>query len=472
MGSWNRFWISAPLKDNGSMAISKRAALLTGFGVIITLLVLSTVMAYRIQAIFSQRSAEIHHRYVEQQELLTKLRRVIYMTGATVRDYLINPSPDHKDVFSAQIAALQQDGNKYLGDLRARADRAHTVAALDVIFDDVWRKLASTVVEEWPAQQKYTFVQEELITRLDTAARVLRELERANRGSLNESEEDFQETRTAATQRLLLILGAGLVLGCLVAYFSLRYADLLERQAADRFQEVSEAKLELERLSARLMDIQEEERRRLSRELHDEIVQNLAVLKMDITQTQALTSARVPEARETLSRARALAERTVRAVRDISLLLRPSLLDDLGLGPALQWQTEDFTRRTSVSCEFIEGEVNIALSDAVKTCVYRVTQEALRNCEKHSKATHVRVRLAQSDTEVLVEIEDNGKGFAGGTSVRQPPGHLGLLGMRERAVSAGGHLEAVSAPGRGTKIVLTVPVASAITQQMEVETYA
>ena len=134
------------------------------------------------------------------------------------------------------------------------------------------------------------------------------------------------------------------------------------------------AKLELERLSNRLMEIQEEERTRLSRELHDEIVQNLAVLKIDITEALARVQAlrpRIPGS-QALVRAKELADRTVATVRDISLLLRPSLLDDLGLGPALQWHTDDFTRRTGVPCQYVEEGLQETLPDAVNTCVYRV----------------------------------------------------------------------------------------------------
>ena len=454
------------------MAISKRAALLSGFAIIVGLLVLSTALAHQIQSTFSEKSAEIHRRYVHQQELLTNLRRILYLAGATVRDFLINPAPDRRELYASQVGSLQQDGNKLLTDLRKTGDRAHTVSALEVLFDDLWRTLSSSTVDGWDDQRKYQFIQQEIIPRRETANQLLRELERANHGSLAESEEEFRDSRTAATTRLLVLLAFCLVTGCLIAYFSLRYFDLLERQAVTRFGEVSDAKLELERLSARLMEIQEEERRRLSRELHDEIVQNLAVLKMDIIHTQRLTQERAPEARETLNRARALAERTVKAVRDISLLLRPSLLDDLGLSPALQWLTEDFKQRTGVPCDFNESSVTDKLPDPINTCVYRVTQEALRNCEKHSKATHVQVRLQQTDREITVEICDDGVGFEGGTSIRRAPKHLGVLGMRERAAAAGGQLVATSSPGAGTTIRLSIPLTANPNKSVEpVETY-
>jgi signal transduction histidine kinase len=160
-----------------------------------------------------------------------------------------------------------------------------------------------------------------------------------------------------------------------------------------------------------------------------------------------------------LARARDLAERTVQNVRDISLLLRPALLDDLGLTPALQFQLEHFLRRSGIACEFTEDAVAEDLPDHVKTCVYRVMQEALHNCEKHSGASRVNVAVRQRDGSLLLEVEDNGRGFA--YSAEEPLASgagLGLLGMRERASLAGGSLIVESRPGHGTRIVLTVPL--------------
>jgi signal transduction histidine kinase len=154
-----------------------------------------------------------------------------------------------------------------------------------------------------------------------------------------------------------------------------------------------------------------------------------------------------------------MAEQTVRTVRDISLLLRPSLLDDLGLGPALQWQAEDFRRRTKVPCVVEEEGLRDDLPEAVKTCVYRVTQEALHNCEKHAAATHVFVRVLQTAEFLSVEVRDDGIGF----EIPQREAsiatqHFGILGMRERAAGLNGTLIMETQPGEGTTINLWLPL--------------
>jgi signal transduction histidine kinase len=144
------------------------------------------------------------------------------------------------------------------------------------------------------------------------------------------------------------------------------------------------------------------------------------------------------------------------------VLLRPAILDDLGVGPALQWLVEDFTRRTGILCELEEQWSNgDALPQAVRTCVYRVLQEALHNCEKHAQATRVRVQGKETRGSLEVIVEDNGRGFdIGAIANDQPHTRFGLLGMRERAAALGGEVRFESAPGRGTRLTLTVPVPS------------
>ena len=222
---------------------------------------------------------------------------------------------------------------------------------------------------------------------------------------------------------------------------------------------MEQARGDLQQLSARLLDVEEEGRRRLARELHDEIGQSLALLQIEVSHAQAAAQGQPALLGERLRRARALAEKTVQTVRNISVLLRPALLDDLGLVPALQFQIEDFLRRSGISGEFTEENVSDHLPDAVKTCVYRVVQEALHNSEKHSGATKVQVGVRQFPDSLVVEVEDNGRGFS--VDEKDRPSRttgLGLLGMRERAVNAGGSMAIDAAPGRGTRITLRIPL--------------
>jgi signal transduction histidine kinase len=138
------------------------------------------------------------------------------------------------------------------------------------------------------------------------------------------------------------------------------------------------------------------------------------------------------------------------------------MLDDLGLGPALQWQAEDFTRRTGVPCTVSEAGLRDDLPDAAKTCVYRVAQEALHNCETHASAARVSLEARQFEDHLEIIILDDGRGFELDAEGK-PRGSsgLGILGMHERAVQLGGTLDIESASGRGARVRLTLPVAAA-----------
>lgn len=421
---------------------------------IIALLLVSTLLAYRVQLRFSEQSMGIHRRFVQQQELLTNMRAILWQTGTVLRDHFLSPSHDPV-ALSLQLQTLSNHTDHFITDLRRISDRKEAVAALEFHMTEFWGTVGNVAGQEWTSDQAHRFLQDEIVTRREEAEKLLRRIDQANQSSLADSEAQFLATRTAATKRLVIVLGVCLFLGVAVVHFSVKYSENLERESADRFTELVEANRQLEGLSARLMEVQEEERTRLSRELHDEIVQNLAVLKMEIIQAQRLT-AMSGIAREPLLRARELAERTVKTVRDISVLLRPSLLDDLGLCPALQWQAEEFSRRTGVHCDFSGDEIEETLPDAIKTCVYRVTQEALRNCEKHSRASRVQVAIRRHSGKLVVQVEDNGVGFP--SSGAKSPRSLGLVGMRERAAIVGGALTVENKSTGGAIVRLSVPL--------------
>jgi signal transduction histidine kinase len=452
-------------RDNKQMRLRKRAVLRNGFAVIIALLALSMVLAYSILEGFWRRSVGIHREFAHSQEVLTNLRRVLWLTGIEARDYFLNESPDRAALYDQQLEKLRSETLTLLPELKRTGAHEQTVQELESLFHDLLTTLGATGAARLDAKNPYEFIQREVVPRRDAAGQLLRELERTNRDSAAESEKRFISTRTAATGSLLFLLGACLVAGIMVAVASLRYSNHLERQATERFIEVSEAKQQLEQLSARLMEIQEEERTRLSRELHDEVVQNLAVLKMEINRAATTVPQDMTDVKRNLAQAKVLADSTMRCVRDISMLLRPSLLDDLGLAPALQALAEDFTRRTGTRCDLDDRGLTNAVASSVGTCAYRVVQEALRNCEKHSGASLVNIYVIQSDRQLSVEISDNGVGYLP-SDLRSSPFHLGVVGMRERAAALGGTLITESAPGKGTVVRLEVPLDGGISESI------
>jgi signal transduction histidine kinase len=435
-----------------------------GYGAVIAVLVLSAVEAYHIQTSVSVQHLEIYRRYVDQETSIATLRRNLWLAGNYVRDFFIRTTPDQAAALRANIEDLKREDGEALDHLTRVSSHGEMVNKLRKSLGEFW-----VVVDALPEtmlhrsdEDHWQFLQAEIVPRRGELYNAMLDLTSADQQHLQESEREFATARRHAAERLLAMLALSLLLSLLVARQSLRHADHLEARAERHFAEVEQARRELQQLSARLLEIEEEGKRRLSRELHDEIGQALALLQIEISQLQSMLASQPEVIHERLNRARELAGRTVQTIRNISGILRPALLDDLGLVPALQFQLEDFLRRSGIACEFAEDDVAEQLPDAVKTCVYRVVQEALHNCEKHSGATEVRVAVRQRAGSLTAKVEDNGRGFQlnqQGMPARSAG--LGLLGMRERASIAGGALLIDSAPGKGTRVAIEIPVSAA-----------
>jgi len=207
----------------------------------------------------------------------------------------------------------------------------------------------------------------------------------------------------------------------------------------------------------------EEERRRLARELHDELGQALFALKMNLVWLQHRVSGEpgqveIAEVREKLPTFLDLVERAVHTVTAIVTDLRPPALDQLGLIAALEWQTESFARRTGLRCRFVGAADVDELDMGRATAVFRMFQEMLTNVERHAQANHVTVTVKRTGNRLKLSVRDNGKGVP--ASKASEPSSFGLLGMRERAMLLGGSLTIAGAPQRGTNVVASIPLAN------------
>ena len=219
--------------------------------------------------------------------------------------------------------------------------------------------------------------------------------------------------------------------------------------------ELKKAQNQLRRLSGSIMAGQEKERAAIARELHDELGQVLTALRMDtVWMLNHLKDTDLKSANRALTM-RELIDKTIDEVRGIALRLRPSVLDDLGLIPALEWYTAEMEKRSGIA--FVLNHQDIPkVNEIVATAAYRIAQEALTNVVRHSSATHVEVNLqVQADTLTLTVV-DNGMGF--NTVELSESESLGVAGMRERANLAGGTLEIESQPGKGSQVYCRLPI--------------
>jgi len=235
--------------------------------------------------------------------------------------------------------------------------------------------------------------------------------------------------------------------------------DITEHKRNER--ELVRRASELQQLSKRLTQAREQERAKIARELHDELGQALTAIKINVSQLER--ELQHSESLKVLKRAQEtgeLAEQLLRQVRDLALSLRPSMLDDLGLEPALRWYAGRFAERAGIEIDLqVEGREE-RVPEEMRTVFYRTVQEALTNVVRHAQASKVRIALKFGAADLLAQVEDDGKGFEvdeiSSTNSGRP--HLGLLGIRENVEELGGRLFIHSSPNQGTRITVKMPI--------------
>jgi signal transduction histidine kinase len=205
-----------------------------------------------------------------------------------------------------------------------------------------------------------------------------------------------------------------------------------------------------------LQDIREQERTNIAREIHDELGQQLTGMKMYISWLNKKIPHQEKEIQNKFTATLELIEDTIKSVRKISTDLRPSMLDDLGLLAALEWQSNEFEKRSGISTEFINLTGNKEIPARLKTGLFRIFQESLTNVARHADAKKIVSSLQFDDDKITLTITDDGKGFT--VKNIESKKTLGLFGMKERTMEMGGNYEIKSEPGKGTTVSITVPL--------------
>ncbi len=230
--------------------------------------------------------------------------------------------------------------------------------------------------------------------------------------------------------------------------------DITERKKAEKT--LSESREQLRNLAAHLQSIREEERALVAREIHDELGQALTALKMDLSWLdKKLPEEQSPLLKKTKSMSQ-LIDSTIQTVQRLSAELRPGLLDDLGLLAAMEWQAEEFQKRTGVACELSLGSQEIDLDQESSTAIFRIFQETLTNISRHASATKATVNLAEKGAQLELTIKDNGKGIT--EEKISDPKSLGLIGIQERVHFLGGNIDIKGIRNKGTTVTVSVPL--------------
>lgn len=423
-----------------------------GFGGLLSLLAFAG--AYGISTIrtIGNRNEQIRRDYLRRDRILQQLRSDLYLSGTHVRDLLLEPNPTQAELHRQEFERTKRQIDINMSDYgrTLRAEERSSFDKFSVELGRYFRSLQPALT--WNADERrargLAFMKGTLLPLRTLVVQLADQLSAINGRQLEAGNRQVAQLFTTFQRSLIAFTLFSLIAGTLLAGFSIRRLLRLERISHQQLQELSD-------LSGRLVEAQESERRAISRELHDEVGQAVSGLSLGIGNVAAMLS---PEQNAhlvgQLQDLRRLAERTVAVVRNLSLLLRPSMLDDLGLVPALQWQARETSRRANISVD-VSADLpsDHQLSEESKTCVYRIVQETLTNITRHSRATRASIKLsAQPEGTLQLSIEDNGRGFVPGRDKG-----LGILGMEERIRHLNGTLTIRSDVGEGTTVQVQLP---------------
>jgi signal transduction histidine kinase len=415
-----------------------------------------------------QDEAATRRAFLGRMGALDQIRSQIYLSGTYVRDFLLSPDPSGAAAQTSRMDVLEKQTYAALDTYFAQVEphEREPFAELRSEIDAYWRVLDGMLnwTPEERNRRREAFFYDELIPRRNAMLQIADRIAIANNRALDRAERQItassENLRNSLVATFAITLGGGVLLALLTIGHTLR----LERELERRLEENLRARADLQELSAKLLRAQENERRTLARELHDEIGQSLSAILMEAE--SAACAGDLPEARDHLLSVRQLAEKSVNEVRDLALLLRPSMLDDFGLVPALNWHARETGKRTGLNVVLTADEAADDLPDEHKTCIYRLVQEAIHNSTRHANANNIEVELRRETGRVRFSVRDDGDGF----DPRVVRG-LGLLGMEERVRRLGGRLAIDSHPGRGTSIFAELPVAEPAGDQHNAHTH-
>lgn len=443
---------------DGSSRRQIRIVLFTAFGGLLVLLCILGMSAISFLSQIKTGEEKIREAYVVRDRVLQSLRSDIYSSGTHVRDFLL----DTNDAFAAAHRAqfleteeqLKREMTEY-GSLTAAGD----MASVSIISDELTAYAqAFAPVLNWNAAERrkrsYAFMQDELLPRRMSALSLADRIQQISEGELERDSAALSVILSSFRAKLFLLLILTIGIGLTFAGVALWRLFGLEKESQRRFDEVAGARQELKRLSTELVSAQESERRRISRELHDEVGQVLSAIVLGLGNLRsALRENNSLEAFSQLQLVQDMTERNASVVRNISLLLRPTMLDDLGLVPALKWLAREVSRTSAISVDISADSADDDLPEEYRTCVFRVVQEALRNAARHSGALNANISMREENGLLRLRIQDNGKGFEPVLETG-----LGILGMQERVLSLGGTMKLNSKPGRGTSLSFDLPL--------------
>ncbi len=435
-----------------------RLVLTLAFGGLLGLMGFGALQTERLLTQIQDRSRTIEQRFLDRSRTLNEIRSALYLSGTVFRDYVLDQDLIRADAQLQRLDQIRREMDQRLEAYEngATPGESRALERLQLEIQGYWKLLNPAL--SWSAEKResdgYQFLREQVFTRRTAVLNLANQVASLNERQLLLGQAEVTELFGGFRSRVRFTLLGAVGLGLCLALVAGRRILHLQKQASERFEQAELARSELRDLSARLVEVQEQERRSISRELHDEVGQSLSAVLIEVSNlSAALRTANPRQVQQHADSIKSLTEASVRTIRNLSLLLRPSMLDDLGLLPALEWQAREVSRRTDLEVTIADTGIAGTLPEQYRTCIYRVVQEALHNAERHANAKTVVVTLEQVGNQLKLTIRDDGRGF-------DPERHkgMGLLGMEERVTTLGGTFSVESLPAHGTQLNIFLPL--------------
>jgi len=433
--------------------------LILGFGTLVVLIAVLGVGAIRRARAIYDVMETTQDVYLQSEATRRDIATDMYLAGILVRDYLLDPSPQNAPQHRQQLLELRSSLQQRLDQLPQQLGdvKSPSLPRLQSEVQSYWESLDP--IFDWTPQEKaersWYFLRHGVFPHRQAVVDLAREMAKLNQENLDRERQRNRESQQVLHRFLNRIMGIALGLGIMVALVTIYRVAQLEKQREEQQKQIEQAEDDLRRLSQSLVQAQETERKSLSRELHDEVGQMLTALKMQLGNLEALKRSDLTAFSERLEEAKRVNSDAMKAIRDLAMGLRPSMLDDLGLEPALQWQGREFSRHTGVPAVVeVRGALQ-ELSDDQRTCIYRVVQEALTNCARHANAKSVLVSVDGFTDRIHVMVKDDGLGFEARNRGKRG---LGLIGIEERVHALQGNVTIKSLQNKGTTIEVDIPI--------------
>ena len=420
-----------------------------GLASLVVLIVLAMLTSSRkVQEIYGQLDKlNLHHRDVEAK--LRALRSDVHLSSIFVRDYLLDVARERAPEYREQLAEFRQTSLATLLELQPLLGSSDEISSLQPKLNEYWT--AFDPLFDWTTTEKIVrsaaFLKREVVPRRQAVLAIAQQIEELNNANWSAQRAEVAQRHVALAHDLAVLRWQTVLLGLTVALIVVARLRFLERRS-------ERDERQMRRLSQQLVHAQEEERKNLSRELHDHVAQVLTGLRMEVGRLERMTAPLNAQVGPVVAECKELIDGMFRTVRNLALGLRPSMLDDFGLQAALEWLVRDFTGRYSTAIELrIDGDFD-GLPDKHRTCLYRVVQEALTNSVRHAHPSRIDLRVSAHLGQLQVEVTDDGPGL----DPERRRGGLGLRGLDERVKELGGTMTISRPVHGGTTLAVSLPV--------------